>query len=632
MNKVTMVGALVGLTVAGVGIGAGIAAVMTGGVKNIRLSAFYGSPSDNLPDNSVNNNVAIASNANSTNINFNPVATQSCRLNSTVAVANSLNGAWQAAQIATNPLPAWQYFNNQMAPDLVARLYPAPFPQISDRARRASVPIVMYHDITKDKQLDWDVTPEELEQHFATIQANGLTPITMDQLVNHLRTGATLPANPILLTFDDNYLGQYEYAFPLLKKYGYPAVWSIHTGFVGKGGNKPKANWDQIREMYKSGLITIASHTVNHFNLSRIDEAQVDRELRISKQVLEKELGIAIKYFTYPEGSYSDRIKDQVKEVGYEAALTMSLDPRDELPAEKSDDLLAIRRYGQSRFADVIAIASNGVPDSGNTSDKDIDNLPDSTVVNFASPISKKLVNFDGLPITLISGGRPVTVHHHTRAQVREIMKTAKAIAAVDGGFFSLQSLESNKMIGPVLSQFAEDAGVLDVGRSGENPLLKNRPLVLISPSDIKFIPYNPTLHSTKEQLQAEMPDVTDAFVAAGWLVKNGQPQDAASFGKLYGFDANRDRAFWGIDRKGRPVIGVTMEMIDSVNLGKLLAKAGLQEAVMLDSGASASLAYRGKSLMSYDPRPVPHIVALLNPDQTMSTKWDGAVTCLSRN
>jgi hypothetical protein len=57
------------------------------------------------------------------------------------------------------------------------------------------------------------------------------------------------------------------------------------------------------------------------------------------------------------------------------------------------------------------------------------------------------------------------------------------------------------------------------------------------------------------------------------------------------------------------------MEMIDSVGLGKVLAKAGLSDVVMLDSGASAALAYRGKSVMRYEPRPVPHIVALLPPN-----------------
>jgi hypothetical protein len=74
------------------------------------------------------------------------------------------------------------------------------------------------------------------------------------------------------------------------------------------------------------------------------------------------------------------------------------------------------------------------------------------------------------------------------------------------------------------------------------------------------------------------------------------------------------------------------MEMIDSVGLGKYLAKAGLQEVVMLDSGASAALAYRGKSLMSYIPRPVPHVVALLNPERTTTAKWGGTIMCSSRN
>jgi hypothetical protein len=69
------------------------------------------------------------------------------------------------------------------------------------------------------------------------------------------------------------------------------------------------------------------------------------------------------------------------------------------------------------------------------------------------------------------------------------------------------------------------------------------------------------------------------------------------------------------------------MEMIDSVGLGKILAKAGLRDVVMLDSGASAALAYRGKSVMSYEPRPVPHLVALLPPDP-VPTETAETVTC----
>ena len=110
------------------------------------------------------------------------------------------------------------------------------------------------------------------------------------------------------------------------------------------------------------------------------------------------------------------------------------------------------------------------------------------------------------------------------------------------------------------------------------------------------------------------MTNVTDAFVASAWLVKSGQPQPTSSFGKLYGFDAKRRRAFWGINQAGRPTIGVAPKNVDAVSLGAALAKAGLRDAIMLDSGDSASLAYKGELLVNYTPRPVPHVVALVPP------------------
>jgi peptidoglycan/xylan/chitin deacetylase (PgdA/CDA1 family) len=539
-------------------------------------------------------------------------ASSFCQYNALDSITATLYQVRAINAIANDPLPAISTLSTVFNTDLMASFTPAPFPQISDRAKAAKIPIIMYHDITAVKDVDWDVTPEELEKHFQTLQEGGYTPITMDRMVNHLRTGAQLPEKPVLLTFDDNYIGQYKYAFPLLQKYSYPAVWSVHTKFVGTAGKKPKATWDQLREMQKSGLITVASHTVNHLNMKNLSNAEIEREVLESKKVLEKELGIAIDYFTYPEGDFTERAKDKVKDVGYKAALSMSLDPRQERSANESEDLLTIMRFGQSRFSDAIEQASSGA------SANQFSLLPtiSSGVINFTTPVQKRKVTVDGLDLTLVSGGRAVTAHADKRAQVAEILAmTPKAIAAVDGGFFSLERIDGNTMIGPVMSQFSSNAGIFNTGNKGENPLLNGRPLVLISPTNIKFVPFNAAKHVSLESVRAELADVTDAFVGAGWLVRDGKPQSAESFGKLYGFDASRDRAFWGIDRAGRPVIGVTMEMIDSVGLGKILVKAGLQEAVMLDSGASAALAYRGKSVMAYEPRPVPHIVALLPPD-----------------
>ena len=546
----------------------------------------------------------------------NPVASNDsqafCQYNALESVTASLYQVRSINAIANDPLPVLSSLSSSINADLLASFTPAPFPTISDRARGAKIPIIMYHDITAVKDVDWDVTPEELEKHFQILQEGGYTPISMDRMVNHLRTGAQLPEKPVLLTFDDNYLGQYKYVFPLLKKYNYPAVWSVHTRFVGTGGQKPKANWDQLREMQKSGLVTIASHTVNHLNLKDLSEKEIEKEVTESKKVLEKELGVSIDYFTYPEGDFTDISRDKLKKAGYKAALAMSLDPRQERSANESEDLMTIMRFGQSRFDEAIEKASAG------TSASQFSLLPpvSNGVINFTTPVEKRKVTVDGLPLTVVQGGRVVTTHADSRYQVAEIMtKTPNAIAAVDGTFFSLEHLDSNKMIGPIMSQFSSKSGVFINGNKGENPLLNGRPLVLISPTAVKFIPYNAAKHNSLEAVRAELPDVTDAFVGAGWLVRDGKPQSAETFGKLYGFDASRDRAFWGIDRSGRPTIGVTMEMIDSVGLGKILAKAGLRDVVMLDSGASAALAYRGKSVMAYEPRPVPHIVALLPPD-----------------
>lgn len=154
--------------------------------------------------------------------------------------------------------------SQKLAPQLAAYFSPSPFPEINEKAKLARVPVIMYHDILPKKQVFFDVTPQEFEQHLQLIQKQGLTPISFDQLTIHLRTGLPLPEKPILLTFDDGYGGHYEYVYPLLKKYGYPGVFSIYTSKVGVNSGRTHVSWEQLQEMAANPLITIASHTVTH--------------------------------------------------------------------------------------------------------------------------------------------------------------------------------------------------------------------------------------------------------------------------------------------------------------------------------------------------------------------------------
>jgi poly-beta-1,6-N-acetyl-D-glucosamine N-deacetylase len=497
--------------------------------------------------------------------------------------------------------PSWsaKNFVEEIGPYVSAFLNRSRYPYINERAKLARVPILMYHDILPKKEVSWDVTPAELEEHFQRLKSQGVTPISIDDLTVHLQTGVPLPEKPVVLTFDDGYGGHYEHVFPLLKKYGYPAVFSIYTDGVGKNTGRTHVSWEQLKEMAANPLVTIASHTITHpLDLTKVPDEQLRREIIESKQTLEQNLGIPIRYFTYPAGKYDAREIQFAYAAGYQLALTMN--DTDERYAGASDNLFAVSRFGQSSIKKAIAEAWGGAK------------LPRWKFgFDFSSPIEVTKTNIDKIDLTLISGGKPITIHADKRYDVPEILAKSgtNAIAAVDGGFFSLKSLNSNVMIGPVYSQTTKE---FIPGSNWDIEKITGRPLVLISPGEVRFIPFDPQKHNTLAGVQVEMPSVTDAFVAAAWLVKDGQPQGASTFNGLFGFEAARYRAFWGINKSNQPTIGASRNNTDAVSLGAALTKAGLEDAVMLDSGQSTSLVYKGQSLLSHTPRPVPHAIALV--------------------
>lgn len=481
----------------------------------------------------------------------------------------------------------------------------APWPEIHAHARAAKVPVFMYHDILAPKQVFFDVTPRELEADFKFLQEQGATPIHLWQLVAHLRTGLPLPEKAVLLSFDDGYGGHYEHVYPLLKKYNFPAVFSVYLDKLKGQTARSSLTWEQLQEMAAHPLVTIAAHSISHpSDLRELPDDELRAEIFDSKQILEERLGIPIDYFTYPTGYSDARVEGLTADAGYKAALSM--DDSGEDFANASRDLLVISRFGQSALERVAPTAWGGDPPPRTDGGFD-----------FSTPIRRSEHRLGRRhSAILVTGGRPTTVHADSRYQLEEVVAATDAVAAVDGGFFNLKYLDSNQMIGPVLSQHGASPGTFVPGIRGEIPLLNGRPLVLVGPDAAAFVPFDHTQHNTFAGVRSALPTATDAFVAAAWLVKGGEPQGRETFRDLYGFDAYRFRAFWGFNRAGQPVVGVSTSRIDSVSLGKMLAELGLRDAVMLDSGASTSLVYEGQSQVGYTPRPVPHAVALFAPDR----------------
>ena len=79
--------------------------------------------------------------------------------------------------------------------------------------------------------------------------------------------------------------------------------------------------WDQAREMAQQG-IEFGAHTVTHPLLTYEDDATVDREVRASREDVQRELGVAVCAFAYPNGDWDERVRQQVEHAGYALAFT----------------------------------------------------------------------------------------------------------------------------------------------------------------------------------------------------------------------------------------------------------------------------------------------------------------------
>ena len=98
----------------------------------------------------------------------------------------------------------------------------------SDRDK-VRLPVVMYHSILKNpvKKSEYVVSPDLLEKDLKYLKKKGYTPVFMKDVIAYEEGKGTLPAKPIVLSFDDGYYNNYYYAFPLLRKYDMKAVISI---------------------------------------------------------------------------------------------------------------------------------------------------------------------------------------------------------------------------------------------------------------------------------------------------------------------------------------------------------------------------------------------------------------------
>lgn len=208
-------------------------------------------------------------------------------------------------------------------------------------------PILMYHSINPTPN-PWIksliVSPDNFERQMRFLKEQRYNVLPLAELARLIKEKQKLPPKAIAITFDDGYKDNYTYAFPVLKKYNFPATIFIIINEVGRPSlpwpGDDRLNWEQIRKMRDSGLISFGSHTLGPDPLTKIQsEEEVIRQVFASKRELERELGLPVVAFSYPEGRFTPEIRQMVIDARYSFAVAT-------MPGKSfsKDDVFALKR------------------------------------------------------------------------------------------------------------------------------------------------------------------------------------------------------------------------------------------------------------------------------------------------
>lgn len=221
--------------------------------------------------------------------------------------------------------------------------------------KKYEIPVIMYHRVIRDKSEGGVhgiyVTESQFEKHLKYLKQKGFETITFKDLLNNkYKDRFNREKKQIILTFDDGYTDNYNYAFPLLKKYGFKCViyllshlnynkWDVEVK------ENPEHKFDlmdmsMIKEMEEYG-IEFGGHTKTHPKLATLPIEIAQEEILTSKKVLEEKLGHALISFAYPYGNLNEDVKKIVKNSGYNFAVAT-----DSGDISFSEDLFQIRRIG----------------------------------------------------------------------------------------------------------------------------------------------------------------------------------------------------------------------------------------------------------------------------------------------
>jgi peptidoglycan/xylan/chitin deacetylase (PgdA/CDA1 family) len=191
-----------------------------------------------------------------------------------------------------------------------------------------TVPVIVYHKFSKRSTDLMTLSEGAFEEQMRFLKENGYRVVSMDAFFDFLDYRTPLPPKSVVITVDDGWRSFYDFAFPILKKYGYPATLFVYTDFIS--GRRGTLDWGLLAEMSKAG-IDIQSHTKTHRYLDRSNSQEsfpeyfeaLRKEITEAADQIQRKLNKKVTYLAYPYGETNSLTIALLQKLGYRGAFTV---------------------------------------------------------------------------------------------------------------------------------------------------------------------------------------------------------------------------------------------------------------------------------------------------------------------
>ena len=179
--------------------------------------------------------------------------------------------------------------------------------------------VFMYHRFGEPRYPSTNIDPAVFKRHIELAREAGMVIVPISIFTDAKRNRTPLPDRTLVLTVDDGFLSFYNNIWPFIKEQQIPITLFVSTKPI-EDRQSDYMNYNQLRELVASGLVTIGNHAHSHRSLTSMSLEEAAHEIILSQQKLKAALGVTPTIFSYPYGEASSSVIELVKKNNFNLA------------------------------------------------------------------------------------------------------------------------------------------------------------------------------------------------------------------------------------------------------------------------------------------------------------------------